>query len=142
MSIYRLKGASGAVANQATSLAERTVIGTAEDCDVRIESTQASGRLAEIVRQGDGLLLRRLDGQGEVLLNGETVTEASLGSGDEIRIDRCRWVLQAPGLKPERVLTEQAVRKKAGWMPWLVAGLLVAAAAAGWAWTQGYLVLP
>ena len=39
---------------------------------------------------------------------------------------------QAPGLRPQKVLTEQAVAKRRGWIPWAVAGGLLGAAAAAW----------
>ena len=45
------------------------------------------------------------------LLNGERVIESQLGSGDEIRIGTCRMLLQAPGLRPERILTAEVVKK-------------------------------
>ena len=71
------------------------------------------------------------------MLNGEPVEQASLGSGDEIRIANCRWVLQAPGLRPQKVLTEDAVQRKRGRLPWLIVGGLLAAAAL--AWYRGWL---
>lgn len=133
MSIYRLKGASGAVINQSFTLGQRTLIGRADDCDLRVDQDGVSGRHAEIVDRGDdGLVLNHLADKGETLLNGEAVTSASLGSGDEIRIVNCRWVLQAPGLRPEKVLTEKAVSPKRSWMPWVIVAGLLGAAAAAW----------
>ena len=138
MSIYRLKGASGAVINQSHTLGEKTLIGRADDCDLRIDQDGVAGHHAEIdhEKQG-GLTLTHLAPEGETVLNGEPVQQASLGSGDEIRIGSCRWVLQAPGLRPEKVLTEQAVAKRRSYIPWLITvGLL---AAAGIAWYTGQL---
>ena len=138
MSIYRLKGASGPVTNQSHTLGERTVIGRADDCDLRVDQDGVAGRHAEIVDGGQGrLTLNRLTTDAEIMLNGESVESASLGSGDEIRIANCRWVLQAPGLRPEKVLTEQAVAKQRSWIPWVVVGALLTAA--GTAWYLGYL---
>ena len=37
MSSYRLKGASGAVINQSFTIGEQTVIGRADDCDLRLD---------------------------------------------------------------------------------------------------------
>jgi hypothetical protein len=71
------------------------------------------------------------------LLNGEEIRSAALASGDEIRVGVCRFVLQAPGLKPRRVLTQEAVEPRRSFIPWLVAGGLLAAAA--WSWHQGWL---
>ena len=85
----------------------------------------------------DGLLLRRLDAAAEVTVNGQAAESAELASGDEIRIAACRFVLQAPGLKPPKVLTAEALRPRRSYVPWLiVAGLLTAAALA---WYQGLL---
>jgi hypothetical protein len=67
-----------------------------------------------------------------VLLNGKPVEQARLSSGDEIRIAQCRFVLQAPGLRPAKVLTPEATRPRRGYLPWLIVAGLVAAAAAAW----------
>ena len=137
MSTYRLKGASGAVINQSFTLGARTVIGRADDCDLRLQQDGVAARHAEISQIADGLVLSRLDPAGEVLLNGQPVERAGLSSGDEIRIANCRFVLQAPGLRPQKVLTPAAARPRRRYLPWLiVAGLLAAAAAA---WYAGWL---
>lgn len=133
MSIYRLKGASGPVINQSHTLGKRTLIGRADDCDLRVDLDGVEGRHAEIVEDGQGgLTLKHLAPGAETMLNGEAIESASLGSGDEIRIASCRWVLQAPGLRPEKVLTDQVVTGRRGYVPWLVAGGLLAAAVAAW----------
>lgn len=132
MNAYRLKGASGAVTNQTFDLGERTVIGRADDCDLRLDQAGVAARHAEIVA-GDGTLaLRSLDPSAELLLNGRAVTRAELASGDEIRIASCRFVLQAPGLRPEKVLTAEATSRRRGYLPWLIVAGLLAAAAAAW----------
>jgi pSer/pThr/pTyr-binding forkhead associated (FHA) protein len=137
MSTYRLKGASGAVINQSYTLGARTVIGRADDCDLRLDQAGLAPRHVEIIESDDGLFLRRLDASAEVAVNGKTVETAELASGDEIRIAACRFVLQAPGLKPGKVLIAEAVRTRRGYWPWLiVAGLLTAAALA---WYSGLL---
>ena len=133
MSIYRLKGASGAVINQSHTLRAKTLIGRADDCDLRIDQEGVAPRHAEIVQnEQGGLMLTHVAPDNETLLNGEAVQQASLGSGDEIRIANCRFVLQAPGLRPEKVLTEQAVAERRGWMPWVIVAGLPGAAAAAW----------
>jgi len=92
---------------------------------------------AEIIEEDGSLIIRNLSSPGATLLNGEPVEQASLGSGDEIRIANCRWVLQAPGLRPEKVLTGEAVQPKRSYLLWLiVVGLLAAAALA---WQRGML---
>ena len=133
MTIYRLKGASGAVINQSHALGARTLIGRADDCDLRVDQDGVAGRHAEVVEDGQGgLTLNHLADGYETALNGETVQSAALASGDEIRIANCRWVLQAPGLRPEKVLTEQAVARRRGWIPWVIVVGLLGAAAAAW----------
>jgi hypothetical protein len=138
MSHYRLKGASGPVINQAFSLRTKSLIGRADDCDLRIDSDGVAAHHAEIVENEDGsLVLQNLDPAGVTQLNGEAVDRAVLASGDEIRIANCRWVLQAPGLRPDKVLTREAVRPRRSYLPWLItAGLL---AAASLAWYRGLL---
>ena len=133
MSIYRLKGASGPVINQSHTLGKSTTIGRADDCDLRIDAEGAAGRHAEIVEDGQGgLTLNQLADGFETVLNGEVVVSAALGSGDEIRIANCRWVLQAPGLRPEKVLTQDAVAPRRGWVPLVITATLLAAATAAW----------
>ena len=112
MSLYKLKGTSGSVINQSFPFGESIVLGSSADCDVQLDEPGVAPRHAEI-RQLDGrsLLLKDLDSGTGTLLNGEPVTETLLGSGDEIRIGTCRWMLQAPGLRPERILTTDVIRK-------------------------------
>ena len=132
MSTYRLKGASGAVINQAFTLGTKTLIGSADDCDLRIEHNGIEPRHAEITEEGDTLVLKNLANAAETLLNGEVVEQASLASGDEIRIGNCRWVLQAPGLRPQKILTSDAIRPRRSYLPWLIVGALLAAAVLSW----------
>jgi hypothetical protein len=133
MSTYRLKGASGAVINQSFTLGAKSVIGRADDCDLRVDQEGIAAHHAVIEESGEGaLLIRNLASPGGTLLNGEPVESAGLQSGDEIRLGNCRWVLQAPGLRPQKVLTAEATRAKRGYLPWLIVGALVGAAAAAW----------
>lgn len=137
MSLFRLKGTSGPVINESWKLGERAVIGSDEECDVRVESESVAPRHAQLEVQGGQVMLRLLEDGGALHLNGQAVTETPLVSGDEIRIGPCRWLLQAPGLKPERVLTEEAVRHRVRLIPWLIVGGLSALALL--AWRLGYL---
>jgi pSer/pThr/pTyr-binding forkhead associated (FHA) protein len=57
MSTYRLKGASGAVINQSFPLGARTVIGRADDCDLRLDQDGVAAHHAEISQAADGLVL-------------------------------------------------------------------------------------
>ena len=112
MSIYKLKGTSGSVINQSFPFGASIVLGSSADCDIQLAEAGVAPQHAEIcLIDGKSLQLRDLGSKSGTLLNGEPVSETFLGSGDEIRIGTCRWMLQAPGLRPERVLTADVVSK-------------------------------
>jgi hypothetical protein len=71
------------------------------------------------------------------------VSEAQLKSGDEIQVGQCRLMLQAPGLKPERVLTAEAIRLPRRHWPWLLPLVLLMLAALAWqqGWLEAWLAL-
>jgi hypothetical protein len=150
MSHYKLKGTSGSVINQSFPFGETIVLGSSSDCDVQLDEVGVSPRHAEIrLLENDALLLKDLESETGTLLNGEPVIETMLGSGDEIRIGTCRWMLQAPGLRPERVLTADVVKKTSHRWPRVLAWSVVVAAAAATAvikfkpeWLAGWLPLP
>jgi len=132
MSLYKLKGTSGSVINQSFALGDSCVFGSAADCTVQIEEPGVAARHAEIkVVDGTTIMLKDLGSATGTLLNGESVSEARLSSGDEINIGSCRWMLQAPGLRPERILTAEVVHKPVRvWPRILVWTILLAAAVA------------
>jgi len=138
MHTFKLKGASGKVAGLSFGLGAKTLIGRADSCDLRVDDERVAPQHAEIVlKLGESLHFRHLADGYESRVNGEIVQEASLESGDEIRVGNCRWVVQAPGLRPEKVLTTKAVKAGPGALPWLVATALLSAAAL--AWQRGWL---
>src|SRR6056297_3000459 len=125
---YRLKSASGPLTGQTFDLDESTVLGSAEQADVRLEGLDAEH--ATIIRSDGGLVLHA---SGGASVNGEPVRRVALQSGDEIQLGTARFVLQAPGPEPARVLEQVSTRQRASGWRWLVAaGLLAAAGAAGW----------
>ena len=130
---YRLKAASGELTGQAFELGEVTSIGSAADADIRVPELEPQH--ARIIARDGGLVL---EPDAETLLNGESCGVASLNSGDEIRLNNLRMVLQAPGLKPVRVLDRVPERGSSGWKWLAAAGLTAAAAAAGWWLWLGY----
>lgn len=130
MSHYKLKGTSGSVINQSFPLGESIVLGSSADCQVQINEPGVAAHHAEImIVDGNSLLLKDLGSQSGTFVNGEAVVEAMLSSGDEIHIGSCRWMLQAPGLRPERVLTVDVVRKPSFDWVRLIAWTIVAATA-------------
>lgn len=131
MSLYKLKGTSGSVINQSFPFGESIVLGSSADCDIQLDETGVSSRHAEIrLLDGRSLQLKDLGSETGTLLNGEPVTETLLGSGDEIRIGTCRWMLQAPGLRPERILTAEVVSKPVRRWPRILLWTSLATAAA------------
>jgi hypothetical protein len=138
MTIYRLKGASGAVINQSFTLGQHTVIGRVAACDLVVDDERVMERHAEIIQdEHGGLVLQKLDAGAELQLNGQDIERSPLSSGDEIRMGACRWVLQAPGLRPQKILTTQAVKGRRSHLPWLIITAVLAAAAL--AWQRGWL---
>ena len=132
MSHYKLKGTSGSVINRSFPFGKSIVLGSSADCDVQIDEPGIASRHAEInMLENNVLQLKDLDSKTGTLLNGEPVSEILLGSGDEIRIGTCRWMLQAPGLRPDRVLTADVVAKRAPIWPRVLIWTSVAAAATG-----------
>ena len=130
MSLFKLKGTSGSVINQSYPLGESFVLGSSADCQVQIEEPGVAAHHAEITIVDDNtLLLKDLGSQSGTFVNGEAVVESILSSGDEIHIGSCRWMLQAPGLRPERVLTADVVKKSSFDWARLIAWTVVAATA-------------
>ncbi len=138
MSRYRLKGTSGSVINQAFGLSSRLVIGSDAACDIPLQEPNVARQHAEILMDAaGGIVLLNLDAQHQTLCNGKPVNQRALVPGDEIRIGTCRWLLQAPGLRPQRVLTEDAIRPGRAHWPWLLALAVVAGAVL--VWQRGWL---
>ena len=131
MSIYKLKGTSGSVINQSFPFGESIVLGSSASCDVQIDEAGVSAQHAKISLIDErSLLLKDLGSETGTLVNGEAVTETLLASGDEIRIGSCRWMLQAPGLRPQRILTADVIGKPARrWPRALGWGVLLATTA-------------
>ncbi len=118
---FRLKAASGPKTGQNFPLEdEDTAIGSADDTDIRLDGLME--RHARIVYDGETLML---EAAGKAWVNGEPVQRRPLKSGDEIRLGECRFVLQAPGLRPPSVLKEA---RPGGSRAWLWIGLGVVAA--------------
>ena len=137
MSVYRLKGTAGVVINKAFRLSGTIVIGRADDCDIRIEDERIAAHHVEVkLGSQGGVQLRELDSESGVKVNGEKVQIANLASGDEIHIGNCRLMLQAPGLRPERVLSGDAIQEPRKHWPWLLvialAGMVILGYTEGW----------
>ena len=87
MSIYKLKGTSGSVINQSFPFGESILLGSAAACDVQVDELDVSAKHAQIsLVDNDSLLLKDLDSKSGTRLNGESISESMLASGDEIHI--------------------------------------------------------
>lgn len=124
---YRLKAASGALTGQTFDLDEDTLIGSDEQADIRCEGLQPNH--ARIIHKDETLML---ESAGQTWVNGQPADRQPLQSGDELRLNQIRFVLQAPGLKPARVLDE--VPARSGVPGWIWAAVPIALGAAALAW--------
>lgn len=77
--------------------AKTTVIGRAEDCDLRLADPGASRRHAELRRIDDDVIVIDLGSTNGTLLNGERVDRADLRNGDEITVGETTFVFRAAG---------------------------------------------
>lgn len=137
MSKYQIKGTSGDVTGKKWPLTEAVSVGSALASHIILSGEQIAPQHALFITTDSSVILQAV--QGEVYVNGERITEIMLGSGDEIRLGNYRFMLQAPGLRPQRVLQPDAVAKKshAGLWAMLFAATIVAGGIA--AWQQGML---
>ena len=62
------------------------VLGRSKECDVVLDDRNVSRRHAELIRNGDGFLLRDLDSTNGCAINGKRVREAPVAPGDTITI--------------------------------------------------------
>lgn len=126
---FRLKGASGDLTGRRFDLSPDTLLGSGGEADIRLDGLL--DRHARIVLQ-EGRL--RLECPDRCWVNGLPATRTELQSGDEIRIGEHRFVLQAPGLKPARVLDDAPTHRSRVLLWVLAAGVVAAAAAVAWWW--------
>lgn len=128
---YRLKVASGALTGQTFDLnEEQTSIGGSLSMDIKIEDLE--GHHATIKAQMDGLTLIP-ESDSIVYLNGDALQgPCGLNSGDEIRLGTHHFVLQAPGLRPQRILHQTTTKPKRKWGWIIVAGLIMLSATVWW----------
>lgn len=132
---FRLKVASGPLTGQTFDLGvERTRIGGGSDMDVVLDSLSDEHALIE--KKDDGLVLAPM-GESRVFLNGEPIQQPTgLQSGDEIRLGELRLVLQAPGLKPQRILHQVPSKPTVPWARVALGALLVVAITFGYLYWQ------
>lgn len=72
------------------------VIGRMPECDIVLNDPNVSRRHAEVLRQGEDVILRDLGSTNGTKVNGGRVTSVLLSHGDQISIGASRLVLEAP----------------------------------------------
>lgn len=70
-------------------------LGRDESCEIRVADRRVSGQHAEIVREGDRLILRRTRGQKPIEIDGRAVESAELASGATFAIGASTFTLIA-----------------------------------------------
>lgn len=71
---------------------DHAVIGRLHDCTVQLREPHASRRHAELFKRGDDWYIMDLDTRNGTLVNGQTVSESRLASGDVITIGKATIV--------------------------------------------------
>ena len=115
------------VSGQSWSFEHIVLIGRADDCQVRLDVDEVAPHHAQISTEDGELWLKVMQTDARVYINGAPATSVVLASGDEIRIGPCRLILQAPGLRPERVLQPVSMPKRSQWPFWLTGAALLLA---------------
>lgn len=137
MTKFQIKSTSGELAGQKWPLAGTLVVGADISCEIILVGESIAPQHAQITTTETSVILEAL--QGEAMVNGTKIQSSSLGSGDEIRIGNHRFMLQAPGLRPQRVLQPEALQKKPRTALWVAIALAAIAGTALAIWQQGML---
>jgi hypothetical protein len=132
-----LRGVGGLNHGRSFTLERGCAIGSARDCEVRIDGPSVAARQAVIEIEGDRLVLREAGATGSCAVNGHPTREAWLRPGDQIVIGaHHRFVLESSspsrGRRIERDASEFAPAEEpeapaAPLRRWRVPWLLVAA---------------
>lgn len=89
-------------------LKECTTLGRSSDCDIFIEDISVHRRQASIVRTGAGYVLRDDHGSGDSFVNGVSVREQVLNSGDKLLFGSTQITFHASeGTRPFQLPTSR-----------------------------------
>lgn len=103
-----LRGVSGRYFGRSIAVADAPVLGSGPECQVRLEDAGLAPRQAQFDLGADGVTLRSLAREDGARVNGNAVSAAVLGHGDQIAFDQHRFVLEAPGLPGPSTRIESA----------------------------------
>jgi len=70
--------------------ADRTLIGRSPDCDIFLDDVTVSRRHAELLREGDELVIRDLGSLNGTFVNRRRIESTSLEDDDEVQIGKYR----------------------------------------------------
>ena len=70
------------------------VLGRSRECDIVLDDRSVSRRHAELVRHGDGFLLRDLDSTNGSAVNGKRIRESPVLPGDDITLGTVALTLE------------------------------------------------
>ncbi len=87
----------------------RTVLGRADECDLRIPTRDVSRRHCEIEIGSAGAIVRDLGSSNGTYVNGRRVAEAALNPGDRLTVGPVVFVLQIDGRPAEIRPSDAAV---------------------------------
>ncbi|HUH38770.1 MAG TPA: FHA domain-containing protein [Spongiibacteraceae bacterium] len=93
---WRLIGEGDWLDGQVFLIGERAVLGRDLSCDIIIPGKHLSRRHAELLVQGDKLLLRDLGSANGTYFGDERIAEKLLSSGDRVRFDVLNFRVQGP----------------------------------------------
>ncbi len=85
-----------------------TVLGRAQDCDIRIPIESCSRRQCELRIEGDQLQFKDLGSSNGTLLNNNRVEAATLKAGDKLTIGPVVLTVQIDGLPATAAPTQSA----------------------------------
>ncbi|NUQ50905.1 MAG: FHA domain-containing protein, partial [Phycisphaerae bacterium] len=95
---------------------DKTVVGRATECTLRVPARDVSRRHCEIEVAGGRVLVRDLGSSNGTFLNGKRITEAQLNPGDRLTIGPVTFVVQIDG-KPAAMRPADAAPPKASAAP-------------------------
>jgi len=76
------------------------LVGRHEECDILLDSRKVSRKHCLVALLGDSLVVRDLGSTNGVQVNGKSVVEARVLSGDELAIGGCRFRLEPEPIEP------------------------------------------
>lgn len=110
---FLLRGVSGEVFGRRFPLGRSTLIGRGDDCDIPLHSDAISRHHARVVVSASVLTVEDLGSSNGTFVNDQRVRRSALGPGDELRVDRVRFLVQSSDPRGE-VLDRDSQRRAGG----------------------------